>query len=198
MAMEGEVLVDGARHRARSFPAPSDEDSARSRVGNDHGRHHTWGILSGVFTPTEAGAVAVVYAFFVTMSVCRDVKWSELPKLIARVVRRSGHDHDRDRDRILDRQCRPRPRSFFVDISNDEFMFLLLVNILRLALGTFMNLAPMLLICTPIFLPVIKKFGIDPVHFGDWPADAARGTNTVVDRAIGRVMALTLRLPSEV
>ena len=45
-------------------------------------------------------------------------------------------------------------------------MFLLLVNILLLVLGTFMDLAPMLLICTPIFLPVIMKFGIDPVHFG--------------------------------
>jgi TRAP-type C4-dicarboxylate transport system permease large subunit len=40
------------------------------------------------------------------------------------------------------------------------------VNLLLLFLGTFMDLAPMLLICTPIFLPVIKQFGIDPVHFG--------------------------------
>src|SRR6185436_7719618 len=48
------------------------------------------GILSGVFTPTESAAVAVVYAFFVTMFVYRDVKWSELPKLIARVVRTVG------------------------------------------------------------------------------------------------------------
>src|SRR5262247_1440377 len=48
------------------------------------------GILSGIFTPTEAGAVAVVYAFFVTMFVYRDVKWSELPKLVARVVRTVG------------------------------------------------------------------------------------------------------------
>ena len=45
-------------------------------------------------------------------------------------------------------------------------MFLLLINILLLVLGTFMDLAPMLLICTPIFLPVVKMFGIDPVHFG--------------------------------
>jgi TRAP-type C4-dicarboxylate transport system permease large subunit len=45
-------------------------------------------------------------------------------------------------------------------------VFLLMVNVLLLALGTFMDLAPMLLICTPIFLPVILKLGIDPVHFG--------------------------------
>src|SRR4030081_515699 len=55
---------------------------------------------------------------------------------------------------------------FFLDISHDKYMFLLWINILLLLLGTFMDLAPMLLICTPIFLPVIKTFGIDPVHFG--------------------------------
>jgi TRAP-type C4-dicarboxylate transport system permease large subunit len=55
---------------------------------------------------------------------------------------------------------------FFVSISSDKYMFLLYVNLLLLFLGTFMDLAPMLLICTPIFLPVVKSFGIDPVHFG--------------------------------
>ena len=56
--------------------------------------------------------------------------------------------------------------AFFVSVSSDKYMFLFLINILLLVLGTFMDLAPMLLICTPIFLPVIKAFGIDPVHFG--------------------------------
>src|SRR5258707_9148005 len=56
--------------------------------------------------------------------------------------------------------------AFFVAISGDKYIFLLYVNVLLLVLGTFMDLAPMLLICTPIFLPVIKTFGIDPVHFG--------------------------------
>jgi tripartite ATP-independent transporter DctM subunit len=56
--------------------------------------------------------------------------------------------------------------AFFVAVSSDKYVFLLLINILLLVLGTFMDLAPMLLICTPIFLPVIKTFGIDPVHFG--------------------------------
>ena len=55
---------------------------------------------------------------------------------------------------------------FFLTISDDKYTFLLWINILLLLLGTFMDLAPMLLICTPIFLPVIKTFGIDPVHFG--------------------------------
>jgi tripartite ATP-independent transporter DctM subunit len=55
---------------------------------------------------------------------------------------------------------------FFVSISSNKYMFLLWINILLLLLGTFMDLAPMLLICTPIFLPIISTFGIDPVHFG--------------------------------
>jgi tripartite ATP-independent transporter DctM subunit len=130
------------------------------------------GILSGLFTPTESGAVACVYAFFVTMFVYRDVKWSELPKLIARVVRTVGMVMIMIGFSIAFgymmaiMQVPAMATKFFVDISSNKFMFLLWVNILLLLLGTFMDLAPMLLICTPIFLPVIKTFGIDPVHFG--------------------------------
>jgi tripartite ATP-independent transporter DctM subunit len=130
------------------------------------------GILSGVFTPTEAGAVAVVYAFFVTMFIYRDVKWSELPKLVARVVRTVGMVMIMIGFSIAFgymmaiMQVPAIATQFFIDISSDKYMFLLWINILLLLLGTFMDLAPMLLICTPIFLPVIKTFGIDPVHFG--------------------------------
>src|SRR4029077_4638401 len=130
------------------------------------------GILSGVFTPTEAGAVAVVYAFFVTMFVYRDVKWSELPKLIGRVVRTIGMVMIMIGFSIAFgymmaiMQIPAKATEFFIAISSDKYTFLLYINILLLLLGTFMDLAPMLLICTPIFLPVIKTFGIDPVHFG--------------------------------
>ena len=130
------------------------------------------GILSGVFTPTEAGAVAVVYAFFVTMFVYRDVNWSELPKLIARVVRTVGMVMIMIGFSIAFgymmalMQIPAKATEFFVAISSDKYTFLLYVNILLLLLGTFMDLAPMLLICTPILLPVIVRFGIDPVHFG--------------------------------
>jgi tripartite ATP-independent transporter DctM subunit len=130
------------------------------------------GILSGVFTPTEAGAVACVYAFFVTMFIYRDVKWNELPKLIGRVVRTVGMVMIMIGFSIAFGYMMAIMRipaiatQFFIDISSDKYMFLLWINILLLLLGTFMDLAPMLLICTPIFLPVIKTFGIDPVHFG--------------------------------
>jgi tripartite ATP-independent transporter DctM subunit len=130
------------------------------------------GILSGIFTPTEAGAVAVVYALFVTMFIYRDIKWSELPKLIGRVVRTVGMVMIMIGFSIAFgymmaiMQIPAIATQFFIDISTDKVMFLLWINILLLLLGTFMDLAPMLLICTPIFLPVIKTFGIDPVHFG--------------------------------
>ena len=130
------------------------------------------GILSGVFTPTESAAVAVVYAFLVTMFVYRDVKWSQLPALIARVVRTVGMVMIMIGFSIAFGYMMAIMRvpamatDFFISISSDKYTFLLYINILLLLLGTFMDLAPMLLICTPIFLPVIKTFGIDPVHFG--------------------------------
>jgi tripartite ATP-independent transporter DctM subunit len=130
------------------------------------------GILTGVFTPIEAGAVACVWAFFVTMFIYRDYKWNELPLLVGRVVRTVGMVMIMIGFSIAFgymmaiMQIPAKITAFFVAVSSDKYMFLLLVNILLLVLGTFMDLAPMLLICTPIFLPVIKTFGIDPVHFG--------------------------------
>ncbi len=130
------------------------------------------GILSGFFTPTESGAVACVYALFVTMFIYRDCKWRDLPALIGRVVRTVGMVMIMIGFSIgfgymmAILQVPAKATEFFVAISSDKYTFLLWVNVLLLLLGTFMDLAPMLLICTPIFLPVIKQFGIDPVHFG--------------------------------
>jgi tripartite ATP-independent transporter DctM subunit len=130
------------------------------------------GIISGIFTPTESAAVAVVYAFFVTMFIYRDVKWRELPKLVARVVRTVGMVMIMIGFSVAFGYMMAIMRipalatEFFVAISSDKYTFLLYINVLLLLLGTFMDLAPMLLICTPIFMPIIAKFGIDPVHFG--------------------------------
>jgi tripartite ATP-independent transporter DctM subunit len=130
------------------------------------------GIMRGVFTPTESAAVACIYSFLVTMFIYRDYKWSELPLLVGRVVRTVGMVMIMIGFSIAFgymmaiMQIPAKVTAFFVSISNDKYTFLFLINILLLVLGTFMDLAPMLLICTPIFLPVVKMFGIDPVHFG--------------------------------
>ncbi len=130
------------------------------------------GILSGIFTPTESAAVASVYAFLVTMFIYRDYKWRELPLMVARVVRTVGMVMIMIGFSIAFGymmailRVPARATEFFLAVSSDKYTFLLYINLLLLFLGTFMDLAPMLLICTPIFLPVIKTFGIDPVHFG--------------------------------
>ncbi len=130
------------------------------------------GILCGIFTPTESAAVACIYSFLVTMFIYRDYKWSELPLLVGRVVRTVGMVMIMIGFSIAFgymmaiMQIPAKITAFFVSVSSDKYMFLFLINILLLVLGTFMDLAPMLLICTPIFLPVVKMFGIDPVHFG--------------------------------
>ncbi len=130
------------------------------------------GILSGVFTPTESAAVACIYAFAVTMFIYRDYRWRDLPLLIARVVRTVGMVmimigfSAAFGYMMALMQVPTKAAEFFLLIANDKYTLLLLINVLLLVLGTFMDLAPMLLICTPVFLPIVQHFGIDPVHFG--------------------------------
>ncbi len=130
------------------------------------------GILTGVFTPTESAAVACVYAFLVTFLVYRDYQWRELPHLVHRVIKTVamvmmliGFSVAFGYLMAL-MQIPAKITALFLSVSSDKYVFLLLVNLLLLLLGTFMDVAPMLLICTPIFMPVIAKLGIDPVHFG--------------------------------
>lgn len=130
------------------------------------------GILSGIFTPTESAAIACVWAFFVTMFIYRSYKWSELPVLLGRVVRTVGMVMIMIGFSVAFGYMMTLMRipamaaEFFAGLTSDKYLFLLYVNILLLVLGTFMDLAPMLLICTPVFMPIIQKYGIDPVHFG--------------------------------
>ena len=130
------------------------------------------GILSGVFTPTESAAVACLYAFIVTMFIYRDYRWAELPmllhrvtKMVAMVMMLIGFSAAFGYMMAL-MQVPAKATAFFVSVASDKYQLLLMINILLIALGTFMDMAPMILICTPILLPVIVKFGIDPVHFG--------------------------------
>jgi tripartite ATP-independent transporter DctM subunit len=130
------------------------------------------GILSGVFTATESAAVACVYAFIITVFVYRDYKLRDLPHLVHRVVKTVAMVMMLIGFSVAFGYMMAIMRipaimtEFFLGISDNKYVFLLLVNVLLLILGTFMDLAPMLLICTPIFMPVILKLGIDPIHFG--------------------------------
>lgn len=130
------------------------------------------GVIGGVFTPTESAAVASVWAFFVTMFIYRDLKWRQLPQVLQSVVRTVamvmiviGFASSFAYLMTL-MQVPAKATSFLLQLSDNQIVILLLINVMLLALGTFMDMAPLLLICTPILLPVVTALGIDPVHFG--------------------------------
>ena len=130
------------------------------------------GILGGVFTAIEAGAVACVWAFLVTMFIYRDYRWRDLPTLVSRTLRTVAM--------VLTLiafagalgyimamvQMPAKVTAFFLTLSHNKYVILFLVNVLLLLLGTFMDMAPSILITTPILLPVMASFGVNPVHFG--------------------------------
>jgi len=130
------------------------------------------GIVSGVFTATEAAGVACLYAFAITMFVYRDYRWADVHKLLFAVTRTCsavmlmlaaasafGYIMALEQIPLMISQA-------FLSVSKEPWVFLLLANIALIILGIFMELTPMLLICVPIFMPVITELGIDPVHFG--------------------------------
>jgi tripartite ATP-independent transporter DctM subunit len=130
------------------------------------------GILSGVFTAIESGAVACVYALFCTVVIYRDYKWRDLPKLLHRVTKTvamvmmvigfaAGFGY-----LMAIMQVPAKATQLFLAMTDNKYVMLMLINVLLLLLGTFMDMAPMILICTPIMLPVVKALGVDPVHFG--------------------------------
>jgi len=130
------------------------------------------GILGGIFTPTESASIACVWAFFVTMFIYRDYRWRDLPKLMHRTVRTvaivmiligfaSGFGY-----LMALMQLPAQVTAFFTSLANDKYTILLLVNVMLLVLGTLMDMAPLILICTPILLPVVQSLGVDPIHFG--------------------------------
>jgi len=130
------------------------------------------GILGGIFTAIEAGAVACVWAFFVTMFIYRDYRWRDLPVLIHRTLRTVaivmtliamaasvGYI-------MALMQVPAKVTAAFLTVSHNKYVILMLVNVMLLVLGCLMDMAPSILICTPILLPVRVSFGVDPVHFG--------------------------------
>ena len=130
------------------------------------------GILSGVFTATESASMAVIWAFFVTMFIYRDYQWRDLPKLMHRTVKTVsivmilmalaasfGYV-------MTLMQIPSKITAAMTALTRDPVMILLLINLMLLALGTLMDMAPLILILTPILLPVVKSIGVDPVHFG--------------------------------
>ena len=130
------------------------------------------GILGGVFSATEASAVAVLYAFFIGSVVHREVKLSDVPRILLKSAKTTSVvmlliGASQAMSWVLAYENIPQMVSAaLLAISENPFITLLVINFLLLAVGTFMDMTPAVLIFTPIFLPAMMQMGMSPVHFG--------------------------------
>ncbi len=130
------------------------------------------GILKGVFTPTEAAAIAVLYSFILSVVIYRQVTLRQLPEILkqtgittAIVMLLIGASSGMSW--IMTMANIPQSVSnALLNLSDNPIVILLTINLLLLFVGTFMDMTPAVLIFTPIFLPVVTSLGIHQVHFG--------------------------------
>ncbi len=130
------------------------------------------GIYGGVFTPTEAAGVAVVYGTVISIYIYKELKWSDLPAiflestlLVSCVLVILGASVGFGRVLTLER-VPVSIANFITSITDNKIVILLLINILLLIIGTFMETLAAIVILTPILLPIVQKIGVDPTHFG--------------------------------
>ncbi len=130
------------------------------------------GVRSGIFTATESSCIAVIYALLVTVFVYRELDLAAFWEATLGAVRTTAMvllvigTAGAFGWLMAFLQVPKATIELMQSISDNKYVILLLINIILLVLGTFMDMAPMIIICTPIFLPLIKAFGIDPVQFG--------------------------------
>ena len=130
------------------------------------------GIRYGIFTPTEAGAITVLYVILVGLFAYRSLRLADLPKLLQEtaldtasvmlmICAASAFGFYLAWERIP-----PQMAAWLVSLTQDPTMLLLLINVMLILLGTAVEGTSALIILTPIFVPILVKLGIDPVHFG--------------------------------
>ncbi|MGK0701508.1 TRAP transporter large permease [Bacillus sp. CBEL-1] len=130
------------------------------------------GIVAGIFTATEASAIAVLYTFILSFAIYRTVKLKDMPGILLNTVSITSV--------IMFLVAASSVMSWvmaftglpalisdaILSISTNMYVILIVLNIILLAIGTFMDITAAVLIFTPIFLPIVQQFGMDPVHFG--------------------------------
>jgi len=130
------------------------------------------GILGGLFSATEASAIAVAYCLILGMFFYGEVKAAALPEILLRAAKTTSVvmllvGASQAMSWVLAYEQIPQMVSeAMLAMSANPIMVLLLINLLLLIVGTFMDMTPAVLIFTPIFLPVVIGLGMDPVHFG--------------------------------
>jgi tripartite ATP-independent transporter DctM subunit len=130
------------------------------------------GIISGIFTPTEAAAVAVVYALVLSMVVYREIGISDLVPILVNTCKTSGIvlflvACSIGMSWVMAYEDLPQNLSIWMlSFSDNPIIILLLINLILLFVGVFMDITPAVLIFTPIFLPIVQELGINEIHFG--------------------------------
>ncbi|PKM21122.1 MAG: hypothetical protein CVV11_06605 [Gammaproteobacteria bacterium HGW-Gammaproteobacteria-15] len=130
------------------------------------------GIVSGVFTATEAGAIAVVYSLILAVGIYREVNTTELPGILMKAAETTAIvlaliATSSAMSWILSYEQIPQAISAgMLALSDNPLLILLMINLILLLVGAFMDMTPAVLIFTPIFLPVAVELGMSPLHFG--------------------------------
>jgi len=130
------------------------------------------GVLSGVFTVTESGAFGAIYAFLVTLLIYRSITWAKFRTAVAQSVRTTAmvmiliacagaFAYMLTFYRVPNLTV-----AFLTGLTDNPILILLMINVALLVLGMIMDMAALILICTPIFLPVAYSLGMDPYQFG--------------------------------
>ncbi len=130
------------------------------------------GILGGFFTATEASAIAVLYAFFLSVVVYREIPLRALPSVLVEAMTTTAIvlllvSMSIAMSWVMTRADIPQTiTTALLSISDNPLILLLIINLILIAVGVFMDMTPAILIFTPIFLPVATDLGMDPLHFG--------------------------------
>lgn len=130
------------------------------------------GIVGGIFTATEGAAVAVVYSFVLSFFFYRSIKLKDIPRILLETVEMTGIiifliGVSSIMSWVMAFTNIPNAiTEILLGISSNPIVILLIMNLVLLVVGTFMDLTPDILIFTPIFLPIAKNFGMDTVQFG--------------------------------
>lgn len=130
------------------------------------------GVSAGIFTTTESAAIACLYCGFIGLFVYKEMTFRDLPKIVGKTVKTLAMIYGLIAAAgafgwmMTYLSIPTKATNLLLSISENKYVILLLINLILLVLGCFMDLAPLVLIMTPILLPVVKSFGMDPVQFG--------------------------------
>ena len=129
------------------------------------------GIVGGVFTATEASAIAVIYTLGLSFYY-KELKWKEIPSILLKSSETTAIvmlliATSMSMSWVMSSEDIPQSISAsLLSVSDNIFVILILINLILLFVGIFMDMTPAVLIFTPIFLPIVVELGVDPVHFG--------------------------------